>query len=149
MRKVITGSGKNVRAYAEKFGNNLILFPETRLDINEQANYLLDNNEDKDILTLSPWIISDTEEDNLFILNDDLTFKEPNFNTYGASVNKISFSILDRKCTIGGKAKKELDFFRENIEQHSISEIDFKFGESVEKILLVKNLFDNEDKKEL
>lgn len=145
MRKVITGSGKNVRAYAEKFGDNLILFPETRLDINEQANFILNNKEDKDILTLSPWIISDTKEENLFILNDDLSLEESNFNTYGASVNKISFNILNRKSTIGEKAKKELELYKENIDQYTVSDIDFKFGESVEKILLIKCLFDKEE----
>lgn len=142
MRKVITGSGKNVRAYAEKFGNDLILFPEARLDINEQANFMLDNKEDKDILTLSPWIISDTEKSNLFILNDELSLTEPDFNTYGASVNKISFDILNRKSTIGEKANKELLLSEENLEKYTIKEVDFKFGESIEKMLFIKSLID-------
>lgn len=144
-RRVITGSGKNVREYVKQMGDSVIAFPETQLDVNEQAGYVNTLFEDgPDIVTLSPWIISDTLEDDLFVLDDDLYLNETSFNTYGASVNKITMKVLGRHCTMGTKSKAELESYADNIENYTVADIDYKFGESVEKMLVLKLLFDRE-----
>lgn len=140
MRKVITGKGVNVRKYAETVEG--IKFPENTLDINEQANFMSTLDVDGDIITFSPWIISDSKEEQVFTVNDDLTLSPVDMNTYGASVNKISMNILGRNTTIGDLSKQTIADFNSRMAELSFNEVDKVLGESVEKILLTKVMLD-------
>ncbi len=151
--RIITGSGKLIREYIKNLVNfdNVIVLPENGLDVNEQANFmlnLLQNNPDfsGDIITLSSFILSDIKEDEIFILNDNSDMSSPGFNTFGASVNKINFNIFKNKNTIGDLSHKKLKEFKALIKSENISnklffEIDNTFGESTEKFLLLKMFY--------
>ena len=53
----------------------------------------------------SPFIVSDTKRNNVLIFEKDnneiVNCKRPDFNTFGASVNKITMEVFGRKETIG------------------------------------------------
>lgn len=152
--RAITGSGKLVREYIENLSNkdNVVIFPENGLDVNEQAEFisdLLSKNPEfsGDIITLSSFILSDIKDDNVFILNEDGGMRAPDFNTFGASNTKINFNIFQNKITIGNLAYKNILEFQEivnsgNINNDTFHKIDSTLGESTEKFLLLKCLFD-------
>ncbi|MFY7875893.1 MAG: hypothetical protein ACOVQM_10640, partial [Pirellula sp.] len=73
----------------------------------------------------------------------------PEYNTFGASINKITMSTFDKTETIGGRAQTELDRFRSRFETGRedndalLREINGLLGDSVEKILLIKTILDS------
>lgn len=145
--KVITGKGDLVRAYMDTaISVPYYEFPENGLDINEQANFISTMQDDKDavIFTFSPWIISDCREDDVFTVTDELTLRPVNFNTFGASVNKINSKVLGRPKTIGGFASSRMEELR-NDEHTTFQLLDMEMGDSVEKLLFIKYLFDREE----
>ena len=77
----------------------------------------------------SPFMVSDTKEDNVLIFEKDehgkVDCKKADFNTFGASVNKITMKVFGKKETIGDVAKNKL----------------------TEKILFMKMLFDKQEAK--
>jgi restriction system-associated AAA family ATPase len=108
------------------------------------------------ITSHSPFIVSDTKEDNVFIFEKDtkgiVHCKKADFNTFGASVNKITMKVFDKKETIGDVAKDKLAEYKKRLNADEdidtiIHDIDFELGESVEKILFMKMLFDKEEGK--
>jgi hypothetical protein len=150
--KVITGKSANLKKLIElNAKDNDIIFPENGLDPEEQANFMLTlNNFDGRIFTFSPWIISDTHEDDLYVIQDNGKLVQLDFNNFGASVNKITMKIF-RRATIGEKSLNFLESFKDNIDREKELEkiattIDNTFGESVEKILFLKYLYDKIDK---
>lgn len=156
--RVITGSGKLVRKYVKNLLNqeNIIIFPENGLDINEQSNFISDLIEKApefagDIITFSSFIISDIAEDNVYILNEDGYMSYPDFNTFGASITKINFQIFKNKKTIGSLSNKKIQEFSDivasgKVTKNTFFDIDKTLGESTEKFLLLKCLMDLEKK---
>lgn len=77
-----------------------------------------------------------------------MTIKHPEFNTLGASINKITMSTFEKRETIGGIAEELLDGFKARFEagQEDLSalvdEMEAELGDSVEKILLIKAIHD-------
>jgi hypothetical protein len=75
----------------------------------------------------------------------------PDYNTFGASINKITMSTFDKRETIGGQAQEMLAGMRTRFEagnedQNSlVSEIHKELGDSVEKVLLIKAILDKAD----
>ncbi|EFC1538170.1 ABC transporter, partial [Escherichia coli] len=71
--------------------------------------------------------------------------------TLGASINKITMNTFGKRETIGGHAQAVLDDlrrrFNEGIEDKEtlITEIDEQLGDSVEKVLLLKAIFDSDN----
>lgn len=151
--RVITGKGNIIRAYIEQITDksNCIILPENGLDVSEQASFIgsLDPNFSGDIITLSSLIISDVPSENMFVLSEDFELEEPACNTYGTSITKINSYVFDYKSSIGqsvslalkelGKSISKQDEKGKNI---SPEEIQLKFGESVERHLILKNWFD-------
>ena len=80
-----------------------------------------------------------------------VSISNPNFNTLGASINKITMSeIFNKRETIGGHAQAILDDLRKRFETGSeekealITEIQQQLGDSVEKLLLIKAILDGD-----
>jgi restriction system-associated AAA family ATPase len=104
----------------------------------------------------SPFIVSDTKEDNVLIFEKDengkVDCKKADFNTFGASVNKITMKVFGKKETIGDVAKDKLAEYKKRLDADEnidtiIHDIDLELGESVEKILFMKMLFDKQEAK--
>lgn len=99
------------------------------------------------ITSHSPFIISDTNESNVLIFSKDdngtTNCVRPDFNTFGASVNKITSKVFETNSSIGDNSKNELESFKLQLDNNSdlkslAAEIDEKFGESVEKFIFLK-----------
>lgn len=72
----------------------------------------------------------------------------PEYNTFGASINKITMSTFDKRETIGGHAQAILEelrakFVRGDDKQGIINELNRQLGDSVEKVLLIKTIIDS------
>ncbi len=150
---IITGKGELVREWLKNNTGKTadIIFPENNLDAEEQAQFItkLGLNTEVRIVTFSPWIISDVDEDNVWVVNENLRLERVNFKTFGASVNKINMKLF-RRSTLGDLSNSELNRMTDELmlittkdeaDRYS-SIIDIKFGESVEKILALKSFFD-------
>ena len=100
----------------------------------------------------SPFIISDCLPDNviLFEKNDKgvLSAKkasELGIDTYGTSVNLLTNRIFKNKETIGKYALSKLNNYKKKFataqnKQQVIDELNEEFGDSIEKLLLIKEL---------
>lgn len=107
------------------------------------------------ITTHSPFLISDSTPDKVLVFarNPDdgkVQIKHPDYNTLGASINKITMSTFDKRETIGGRAQAVLEGFRSRFVQGDVSnelldDIQRELGDSVEKILLVKAILNQRD----
>lgn len=146
--KIVTGKGPLIRKFIldNENNKNLLILPESNLDLNEQANFInsIDKNSDITIITMSPFIISDVDREFVYVINPKGELKLANFQTFGTSVNKITM-MLFRRETIGQKALNKINEISNNVETYSIEDIDKILGESVEKMFLLRKLFALED----
>lgn len=105
------------------------------------------------ITTHSPFLISDSKLDKVLVFAKDnasgaVSISHPNYNTLGASINKITMNTFGKRETIGGHAQEILEGLRARFEQGGerndalITEIDRQLGDSVEKVLLINAIFD-------
>ena len=105
------------------------------------------------ITTHTPFLISDSKPENVLVFAKDKTTGEvrvsnPDYNTLGASINKITMSTFGKRETIGGYAQKLMDDFRRRFKLGTedkdalITEIHEQLGDSVEKLLLIKAILD-------
>lgn len=94
----------------------------------------------------SPFIISDCHKENVLIFEKDIDgkigWRNPPFETFGASANAITIKIFGRKETIGNYALSKLQRFRERLENGEtpevlINEASDELGDSVEKVLFI------------
>ena len=101
------------------------------------------------ITTHSPYLISDSDSENVFKLkkeNGILKSSKPEFNTFGASVNEITIEIFEKIDTIGDYANDAMKNYNEKLanknfdREHLITEINKKFGDSVEKTILINRI---------
>jgi Predicted ATPase len=103
------------------------------------------------ITTHSPFLISDSKPNKVLVFAKDkasgaVSISHPNYNTLGASINKITMSTFGKRETIGGHAQIELEKFRARFEQGTedkealITEIYQQLGDSVEKVLLINTI---------
>ncbi|WP_313593304.1 restriction system-associated AAA family ATPase [Agrobacterium cavarae] len=145
--------------------NSLILLdePETHFNPSWRANFVsrlrqcLPGNKDVEqemlITTHSPFLISDSKPEKVLVFvkdqqRGDIRISHPNYNTLGASINKITMNTFGKRETIGGHAQALLDEMRARFERGEedkdalVAEIQQQLGESVEKMLLVKAILD-------
>lgn len=145
--------------------NSLILLdePETHFNPNWRSNFIsrlrqcmLGNGEfaqEMLITTHTPFLISDSKPDKVLVFSKDKTSGEvsishPDYNTLGASINKITMRTFGKRETIGGHAQTLLEELRARFEQGGenkeslITEIQQQLGDSVEKVLLIKTILD-------
>lgn len=103
------------------------------------------------ITTHTPFLVSDSTPEKVLIFSKDgdgqVSISNPDFNTFGASINKITMTAFGKRETIGGYAQSLMEEFKERFKKgedknHLIDEINMRMGDSVEKVLLLKDIFD-------
>ena len=105
------------------------------------------------ITTHTPFLISDSKPDKVLVFAKDkangaVSIRHPDYNTLGASINKITMNTFGKRETIGGHAQSLLEALRARFEQGGedkealITEIHQQLGDSVEKVLLIKAILD-------
>lgn len=109
------------------------------------------------ITSHSPFIVSDSKRENVLVFEKDektsiVECHRPDFNTFGASINKITMRVFDKIDTIGDLAQSKLKEFRVEFEKGTdinvlIKKVDNTLGDSMEKILFIKELMDERDSK--
>lgn len=96
------------------------------------------------ITTHSPFVVSDSLTENVLMFAANKNPKNPDFNTFGASVNQITMELFDRFDTIGDYSNNEIEKYYEKLKgdnaDNLIKEINFKFGDSVEKTIIINKL---------
>ena len=105
------------------------------------------------ITTHTPFLISDSKKEYVLVFNKNIESKtvevtRPDYNTLGASINKITMKSFGKTETIGGYAEKQLNEIKERFEagaakQELIDEVNNLLGDSVEKVLFVKRVLDS------
>ena len=145
--------------------NSLFLLdePETHFNPAWRANFITrlrqclpdagDVGQEMLITTHTPFLISDSKPDKVLVFDKDkatgaVSISHPDYNTLGASINKITMNTFGKRETIGGHAQALLDALRARFEQGGedkqalITEIHQQLGDSVEKVLLIKAILD-------
>lgn len=106
------------------------------------------------ITTHTPFLISDSKPDKVLVFTKDkangtISISHPDYNTLGASINKITMNTFGKRETIGGHAQEILEDLRTRFEAGNedketlITEIHQQLGDSVEKILLINAILDS------
>lgn len=148
--------------------NSLFLLdePETHLNPDWRANFISRLREslvgpegvsqEMLITTHSPFLISDSTPDKVLLFSrhsedGKVQITNPDYNTLGASINKITMSTFGKRETIGRRAQAALEKFRTRFEQGEashdlIDDIHRELGDSVEKILLINAILDKGQK---
>jgi restriction system-associated AAA family ATPase len=134
--------------------------PETHFNPDWRANFITrltaclgaDGKDGEMLLTThSPFPISDSTPDKVLLFEREeatgvLRVHHPDYNTLGASINKITMLSFGKRDTIGGHAKTLLDDVRARFASDPsqrdalIDELDRTLGDSVEKVLLVNTM---------
>ncbi|MEO6421414.1 MAG: restriction system-associated AAA family ATPase, partial [Candidatus Nitrotoga sp.] len=145
--------------------NSLFLLdePETHFNPDWRANFIsrlrqclpghADVAQEMLITAHTPFLISDSKPDKVLVFKKDkasgtVSISQPDYNTLGASINKITMNTFDKRETIGGHAQALLEALRVRFEQGEdasalIDELNRELGDSVEKILLIKAILDS------
>lgn len=111
------------------------------------------------ITTHSPFLISDSKPDKVLVFAKDknsgaISIRHPEYNTLGASINKITMNTFGKRETIGGVAEELLEGFKQRFDAGQddlsklVDEIEAELGDSVEKILLLKAIQDKVEDRE-
>lgn len=137
--------------------------PETHFNPDWRANFIsrlhqsFDGSDGQEMLitTHTPFLISDSKPENVLVFEKDkssgeVSIRRPDYNTLGASINKITMSTFGKRETIGGHAHALLEGLRARFEKGAedkealITEIDQQLGDSVEKVLLIKAILSSD-----
>lgn len=109
------------------------------------------------ISTHTPFLISDSTPEQVLVFDKSdgiVSVNRPDYNTLGASINKITMKTFRKRETIGGFAQQKMATFKQRFEdmkttgsetdkQELIDEINLQLGDSVEKILFIKTILDS------
>ena len=139
--------------------NSLFLLdePETHFNPDWRAKFITilkkvfeesDSTQDLLITTHTPYLISDSKRENVLVFekkNNKCTVIRPDYNTFGASINKITMMTFNKTVTMGGLAESVLNKISSRAEKGEsleklIEELNSALGDSVEKVLLMKSL---------
>lgn len=145
--------------------NSLFLLdePETHFNPSWRSNFISrlhecfkesKNDRDREMLitTHTPFLISDSQPEKVLVFKKErnqVSISRPDYNTFGASINKITINTFGKRETIGGFAQAVLEDFRgrakanEEDKDQLMDDINNKLGDSVEKILLIKTILDS------
>lgn len=147
--------------------NSLFLLdePETHFNPDWRANFITrlrqclpgtgNVGQEMLITTHAPFLISDSKPEKVLVFAKDkdsgaVSISHPDYNTLGASINKITMNTFGKRETIGGYAQALLDALRARFAQGVddkellITEIHQQLGDSVEKVLLIKAILDSD-----
>lgn len=150
------------------FKNTQSLFlldePETHFNPDWRANFVTrlhqslkgSINHEMLVTTHTPFLISDSRPEKVLMFKKTdgvVSVSHPDYNTLGASINKITMTTFGKRETIGGHAQSMLNGFRNRFEQGEdkkqlIDEINRHLGDSLEKILLTKIILDSMEGKD-
>jgi restriction system-associated AAA family ATPase len=105
------------------------------------------------VTTHAPFLISDSKPEKVLVFkkaDGAVTISRPEYNTFGASINKITMKTFDKKETIGDVAHSTLKDLRKRFDngegrEQVLAEIDRRLGDSVEKVLLIKSILDSRE----
>lgn len=142
------------------FKNTQSLFlldePETHFNPDWRANFVsrllqsFNGSEGQEMLvtTHTPFLISDSRPEKVLVFSKAdgvVSVSHPDYNTLGASINKITMATFGKRETIGGHAQSLLNNLRKRFDEGEdkeqvIAEVNSKLGDSVEKILLIKSM---------
>lgn len=145
------------------FKNTQSLFlldePETHFNPDWRANFVTRLNQcfngsdghEMLVTTHTPFLISDSKPEKVLVFNKAngvVSVNHPDYNTLGASINKITMSTFGKRETIGLCAQGILNDMRRRFEQGEnteqiIADINRLLGDSVEKVLLIKTILDS------
>ncbi|MCA9816692.1 MAG: restriction system-associated AAA family ATPase [Cyanobacteria bacterium HKST-UBA01] len=143
-----------------KHTNSLFLLdePETHFNPDWRANFATHLHQsfagagDQEMLvtTHTPFLISDSRPEKVLVFDktdDVVSVSRPDYNTLGASINKITMATFGKRETIGARAQAILEGMRQRFEQGEdkeklVTEIERDLGDSVEKALLIKTILD-------
>lgn len=133
--------------------------PETHFNPDWRSNVVTrlyqsfngDDNQEMLVTTHTPFLISDSRPEKVLVFNKTdgvVSVSHPDYNTLGASINKITMATFGKRETIGGFAQGKLQQFHQAFEQGKdreqlITEINSQLGDSVEKVLLIKTILDS------
>jgi restriction system-associated AAA family ATPase len=139
--------------------NSLFLLdePETHFNPDWRAKFITllkkafeesDSSQDLLITTHTPYLISDSKRENVLVFekkDDTCTVTRPDYNTFGASINKITMMTFKKNVTMGSLAESVLNKISIRSEkgessEELIEELNSALGDSVEKVLLMKSL---------
>ncbi|MDQ1240047.1 MAG: hypothetical protein QG577_2233, partial [Thermodesulfobacteriota bacterium] len=109
------------------------------------------------ITTHTPFLISDSTPEQVLVFDKSdgiVHVNRPDYNTLGASINKITMKTFGKRETIGGFAQQKMAELKQRFEtgnatdsdagKHAlIDDINQQLGDSVEKILLIKTILDS------
>ena len=129
--------------------------PEHHLNILEQAAFIDGMHTGRItkadmVITQSPFIISDFPKEHVLVFDGKSQMTNPDFQTFGASANKIMLCLLGQTNTIGNYAKRKFDEFRERLDTGDdpskvMDEVGRTMGDSVEKTLFINMCIDKEE----
>jgi restriction system-associated AAA family ATPase len=142
--------------------NSLFLLdePETHFNPDWRSNFItrLDQcfkgpkcSHDMLVTTHTPFLISDSRSEKVLVFNkanNIVSVSKPDYNTFGASINKITMNTFGKRETIGGHAQTILKGLRKRFEdgddkEQLLTEINRELGDSVEKVLLIQTILDS------
>ena len=147
--------------------NSLFLLdePETHFNPHWRASFITrlrqclpdveDAGQEMLVTTHTPFLISDSKPERVLVFAKDkasgkVSISKPNYNTLGASINKVTMNTFGKRETIGDHAQAILDDLRKRFERGAedkealITEIHQQLGDSVEKVLLIKSILDDD-----
>jgi len=144
--------------------NSLLLLdePETHFNPDWRSNFIsrlnqcfagAEDTHEMLVTTHTPFLISDSKPEKVLVFNKDkvtgtVSAGHPDYNTLGASINKITMATFGKRETIGGHAQSILEELRARFnagddKEQIISELNQQLGDSVEKVLLIKTILDS------
>lgn len=109
------------------------------------------------VTTHTPFLISDSAPEQVLVFDKSdgiVRVNRPDYNTLGASINKITMKTFGKRETIGGFAQQKMAALKQRFEagkssdsdadKHAlIDDINLQLGDSVEKVLLIKTILDS------
>lgn len=108
------------------------------------------------IASHSPFLVSDCKEENVLLFSkisnsNEVTCTRPDFNTFGASVNKINIKLFEQTETIGDLASSKLDDLQLRFEKGDdidklIQQAQSELGDSIERIFFISKLLEKKNK---
>lgn len=154
MEGMVCITGNDIPNWVEYINTNRPIFylPECGRNINKQAEFvssIKEKHPNAVVITYSAFIVSDFEREQVLFIKDD-EIKNPEFETFGASSNKINMCLFGRRETCGDYAMEALNRMRKRLDDGElpdslINEIARTFGDSIEKTLLMKMMIDRLD----
>jgi len=133
--------------------------PETHFNPDWRANFVTRVHQsfnDSDghemlVTTHTPFLISDSKPEKVLVFDKTdgvVSVNHPDYNTLGASINKITMATFGKRETIGRHAQTMLEGLRQRFEQGEnkaqlITEINRQLGDSAEKVMMIKTILDS------